>query len=276
LLTTPQTRSVSEDVSADDDDDDFDLSAELAEIEQEIANRPRNEMSRHGLPTRVEDAMSRIFSETNHQLEEPEGRRQRDALAQLKAAVVATEAARQLGDNARSRDAGQTFRDDLGALSPEGQPRAEGLPPLKLVKTVAEEKAKGAEAIETQARVSSKPLDVAADRLREIASKKDADPQSKTEDFVVFLDRHGVTDLGDRLEAAAAYITFVEGEADFTRPQLMRLVQSASREEITREDGLRCFGRLLRQARFSKLNNGRFKVDENTPFRPRSSRVAQG
>ena len=129
----------------------------------------------------------------------------------------------------------------------------------------------------SEPRITSKPLDIAADRLREIAANKEtSDEGGSTEDFVAFLERQGVTDLADRLEAAAAYITFVDGEADFTRPQLMRLVQSASREEITREDGLRCFGRLLRQSRFSKLNNGRFKVDDNTPFRPRTSRMAQG
>ena len=212
--------------------------------------------------------------ETNHQLDAPEGRRHRDALAQLKAAVAATEAAKQLGDNTRSRDAGQTFREDLGALDAESRGKQDSTPPLKLVKTVEEE----AEAANlSEPRITSKPLDLAADRLRKIAATKDArSDNTNSEDFVAFLERQGVSDLADKLEAAAAYLTFVDGEADFTRPQLMRLVQSASREEITREDGLRCFGRLLRQSRFAKLNNGRFKVDDNTPFRPRSSRVAQG
>ena len=282
LLTTPQ-RPVSEE-AVTDEDDDFDLSAEVAEIEKELAARPRDGMTRHGL-RRVEDAMSRIFNETNHQLDEPEGRRHRDALAQLKAAVAATEAAKQLGDNTRSRDAGETYRDDLGALDAENRTAPEGLPPLKLVTsdddksdrdTGGDEEADDNAQALSGGRVTSKPLDTAADRLREIAATKDAGSAGNTEDFVAFIERQGLTDLGDKLEAAAAYLTFVEGEADFTRPQLMRLVQSASREEITREDGLRCFGRLLRQARFSKLNNGRFKVDENTPFRPRSSRAAQG
>ncbi len=273
LLTTPQ-RPVSEDVSEDDDSDDFDLSAELAEIEKEIAARPRNEMTRHGLPRRVEDAMSRIFMQTNQQLDAPEGRRHRDALAQLKAAVAATEAAKQLGDNTRSRDAGETFRDDLGALATEGRSGSDGLPPLKLVKPSEDE---DEAPVISEPRITSKPLDVAAERLREIAATKDArDDSRKSGGFAAFLEKQGVTDLADKLEAAAAYMAFVEGEPDFTRPQLMRLVQSASREEITREDGLRCFGRLLRQSRFAKLNNGRFKVDENTPFRPRDPRVAQG
>lgn len=271
LLTTPQ-RPASEDVS-EDTDDDFDLSAELAEIEKEIASRPRNGMTRHGLPRRVEDAMSRIFMQTNRQLDEPEGRRHRDALAQLKAAVAATEAAEQLGDRHSSRDVGGAYRDDLGALETEGRKGSEGLPPLKLVKPEEDDDA----ASVPEPRITSKPLDVAAQRLRQIASTKDASEDGeKSEGFVAFLEKQGVTDLGDKLEAAAAYLAFVEGEPEFTRPQLMRLVQSASREEITREDGLRCFGRLLRQARFAKLNNGRFKVDDNTPFRPRTSRLAQG
>ncbi len=278
LLTTPQrpatvaTVATTDDEDSDDEDDDFDLTAELAEVEKEIAANPRNEMTRHGLPRRVEDAMSRIFSETNHQLDAPEGRRNRDALAQLKAAVAATEAAKQLGDSARSRDAGAAFRDDLGALDAENRDKPDGLPPLKLVTTTDEEEAK--EKVLSDDRVTSKPLDATADRLRQIAAAKE--PSATGMDFAGFLERHGVSDLSDKLEAAAAYLAFVEGEPDFTRPQLMRLVQSASSEEITREDGLRCFGRLLRQSRFSKLNNGRFKVDDNTPFRPRTSRMAQG
>ena len=51
---------------------------------------------------------------------------------------------------------------------------------------------------------------------------------------------------------------------------------SASDEEITREDGLRCFGRLLRQARLVKLANGRFQVAENTQYRPDGDKAAQG
>ena len=162
---------------------------------------------------------------------------------------------------------------DLGALEPESRKGSGGLPPLKLVTPDEDDDV----AAVPEPRITSKPLDIAAQRLREIAATKDASEEDdKTVDFVDFLEQQGVTDLGDKLEAAAAYLTFVDGEPDFTRPQLMRLVQSASRDEITREDGLRCFGRLLRQSRFAKLNNGRFKVDDNTPFRPRNSRVAQG
>ncbi|SFS14861.1 hypothetical protein [Yoonia litorea] len=269
LLTTPQ-RPMADDASINDDDD-FDLSAELAEIEKEIAARPRNEMTRHGLPRRVEDAMSRIFTETNQQLDSPEGRRHRDALAQLKAAVAATEAAKQLGESNRSRDAGETFRDDLGALDAENRQKRDGLPPLKLVTTV--EGTADGEA--SKPRETSKPLDIAAQRLREIAATKDSDEDTPAPGgFAAFLEKQGVSDLGDKLEAAAAYLAFVENDPDFTRPQLMRLVQSASREEISREDGLRSFGRLLRMGRFAKMNNGRFKVDDNTPFRPRKSRLA--
>ena len=274
LLTTPQRPDLRAQGDTPEDDDDFDLTAELAKVEEEIAARPRNELSRHGLPRRVEDAMSRIFSQTNQQLDEPEGRRHRDALAQLKAAVAATEAAKQMGDSQKSRDAGETFRDDLGALHSESGQTSQPLPPLKLVRN---EVAAATEQSVPQPRVTSKPLDVAAERLREIAAAKEtAKDASKSVDFVAFLEQHGVSDLADKLEAAAAYLAFVEGEPDFTRPQLMRLVQSASREEVTREDGLRCFGRLLRQARFLKLSNGRFQVSDNTRFRPRKSRVAQG
>ena len=268
LLTTRQSDS-KDDSDDDEDNDSFDLKAELAEIEREIAARPGNEVARHGLPRSVEDAMSRILNETNEQLDAPEGRRHRDAFTQLKAAVAATEASRQLGDVTKSRDMGAVFRDDLGALNAEGKAKGEGLPPLKLVTPIDDDE-------DEDSRPVSMPLDVASERLREIASKVASRDVSEDQSFAAFAQAHGTEDLADMLEAAAAYIAYVEGESDFSRPQVMKVVQSASSDEISREDGLRSFGRLLRQSRIVKLNNGRFQVAENTRFRPNDPRAAQG
>ena len=55
----------------------------------------------------------------------------------------------------------------------------------------------------------------------------------------------------------------------------MKKVQLAAADTFTREDGLRSFGRLLRQSRIIKLNNGRFQVSEDTRFRP-ADKAAQG
>jgi hypothetical protein len=119
-------------------------------------------------------------------------------------------------------------------------------------------------------------MEAASERLRKIATLKEADAKPETNDFADFAAAHGASDLTDQLEAAGAFICFVEGEEDFSRPQVMKLVQSATENEISREDGLRSFGRLLRQARLVKLANGRFQVAENTQYRPDGYKAAQG
>ena len=294
------------------EDDDFNLQEEVAKVEAEIAARQGNEVARHGLPRSVEDAMSRIMSQTDQHLNQPESRRHRDAFAQLKAAVAATEAARQLGDKVETRDPDADFKDDLGehdaqAEEAEVNDQVKTDSPLKLVRSrpiekeitteetddvakepvapkvastktriieVPEEPAKKEPALE--APKAAQPMDAASERLRQIAALKETEGAAKTTGFAEFAAAHGATDLVDRLEAAGAYICFVEGNADFSRPQVMKVVQSSTDEEITREDGLRCFGRLLRQARLVKLSNGRFQVSDNTQYRPDGDQAAQG
>ncbi|MEJ8559893.1 hypothetical protein QTO30_00605 [Yoonia sp. GPGPB17] len=276
-----------EETSEDDhddynDDDEFDLEAEVAKVEAEIAARQGNEFARRGLPRHVEDAMSRIMSQTDQHLNQPENRRHRDAFAQLKAAVAATEAARQLGDKGTTKpDPDEVYKDDLGAHEAKDKSEVKGTPPLKLVKSQEVKPAGNTLSKEaTLASQSAPESDSAADapsaRLRQIATMKEAEVAQEGDDFAAFIASHGATDLADKLEAAGAYICFVEGEADFSRPQVMKLVQSATSAEISREDGLRNFGRLLRQARLIKLENGRFQVSENTQYRPEGHQAAQG
>ncbi len=244
-------------------DDDFDLATEVALVEAEIARRQGNEVARHGLSRRVEDAMSRIMSQTDQHLNKPESRRHRDAFAQLKAAVAATEAARQLGDKGDARDPDEVFKDDLDVHA------AESKDDLGVSEAAEVNEAKGG----NDGKV--KPLDAASERLRQIASLKEAEGVPETTGFAEFAQAHGATELVDMLEAAGAYICFVEGEADFSRPQVMKVVQTASEGEVSREDGLRCFGRLLRQTRIVKMDNGRFQVAETSQYRPDDQRAAQ-
>lgn len=69
--------------------------------------------------------MDRLLSETDVKMQEPEGSRRRDAIAQLKAAVAAKEAARQVGEAYDDgQDVENAFRNDLSdAVRPEGGPR---------------------------------------------------------------------------------------------------------------------------------------------------------
>lgn len=278
-LTAKQASQIEDDNY--DDDDEFDLEAEVAKVEAEIAARQGNEFTRPGLPRHVEDAMSRIMSQTDQHLNQPENRRHRDAFAQLKAAVAATEAARQLGDKgADKREADEVYKDDLGAHEAKGKAEGKHVPPLKLVKSQEVKPGAGdrqtLQRPETAAPASAGSMEAASERLRKIATLKESDAKPETNDFADFAAAHGASDLTDQLEAAGAFICFVEGEADFSRPQVMKLVQSATENEISREDGLRSFGRLLRQARLVKLANGRFQVAENTQYRPDGYKAAQG
>ena len=282
LLLTP-----TEEYEDDDDssvlrasDDEFNLQEGVAKADAEIKARPSNEVAHHGLPRSVEDAMSRIMSQTDQHLNRPESRRHRDAFAQLKAAVAATEAARQLGDPGAqiNEDSEDAFKDDLGAHDAEEKAAAAPeTPPLKLIKNDNEHaKAGTKKAKQLRPAIADKSLDPASERLLQIAAQKEADSLQHTGGFAAFAAEHSTEDLVDLLEAAAAYITFVEGDEDFSRPQVMKKVQEASETEFTREDGLRSFGRLLRQSKITKLNNGRFQISPNTRFRPGDDHAAQG
>lgn len=252
--TSTELSSEHDDVASDEAADDADDQAPA--LRREIFSRREN------LPENDDDAMSRIMSQADERLNEPEGRRHRDAFAQLKAAVAATEAARQLGDRAADADPKDAFRDDLTEVTKpdEHEDRPISRPISRPLKLVAEQM------------IETPPADP-AERLRQIASVKETGEAKGG--FAEFAAEQGATELGDLLEAAAAYISFVEGDTDFSRPQVMKKVQMAANDEFSREDGLRSFGRLLRQSRIIKLNNGRFQVSEDTRFRP-DGNVAQG
>lgn len=268
-----------EDMSDPLDEEDDESAQHVSAIEAAIARRRENSSKRADLPGNVDETMNRMMSQADAHLNEPEGRRHRDAFAQLKAAVAATEAARQLGDaGAQTRDPGEAFREDLDAHEAEeadvvsrdiSDEIAATPSPLRLVP--AQRVSEDEDDTET---AEAAPASGATERLRRIASQRE-NVGEKTGGFAEFAAQKGATELGDLLEAAAAYIAFVEGDDDFSRPQVMKKVQMASADEFSREDGLRSFGRLLRQSKIIKLNNGRFQVSGNTRFRP-DDKAAQG
>ncbi|MFG5384561.1 hypothetical protein [Yoonia sp. R2-816] len=263
-------RDDAEDTAAhlvDDDDgaEDAAMDADDGETEDDIAMRRDNRSKRDNLPKNDDDAMSRIMSQADERLNEPEGRRHRDAFAQLKAAVAATEAARQLGDQNETTDPRDAFREDLDEAVRSEDEESDEAPAARSVSTPLK--------LVAEQRIEDEPSDP-ADRLRQIASVKD-DGEGQKGGFAEFASAKGATELADLLEAAAAYIAFVEGDDDFSRPQVMKKVQMASADQFSREDGLRSFGRLLRQSKIIKLNNGRFQVSEDTRFRP-DDKAAQG
>ena len=86
--------------------------------------------------------------------------------------------------------------------------------------------------------------------------------------FAAYAAERGAAELHDLLEAAAAYMSFVEGRDHFSRPQLMSKVRSAGSSDFNREDGLRSFGQLLRDGKIERSGNGQFTASGDIGFKP--------
>jgi len=219
-----------------------------------------------------EAAMSRLMSQTDAELNEPEGTRRRQAIAQLKAAVAATEAARQLGDdNDPNAEAENAFRDDLdqvvrprrASLSGERTERPRPAP-LKLV---------ASQRVDLATEDNSEP--VSPRRVKPENEVAEPTAQESDESFGDYAKTVGASALPELLEAAASHATFVEGFEEFSRIYLMKKVRRMSETKFSREDEMRHFGKLLRQGKITKLGSGRFQVTDQTRFRP-EAQAAQG
>ncbi|MEM6896694.1 MAG: hypothetical protein AAF576_04905, partial [Pseudomonadota bacterium] len=221
-----------------------------------------------------EATMSRLMDEAEVKLDEPQSKSRRDAYSHLKAAVAAKQAAESMGENDPSKAENREgdYRDDLAKVvrprraeaRPDGERTKRPAPaPLKLVASQrVDVPPEAAELEEQQAEVQVRPR-----RVPSIEPSAPAAPQSAG--FADFAASAGASELGDVLEAAASYVTHVDGSDVFSRPQVMRIVQQAMPQgSFTREDGLRAFGTLLRQGRIKKIRGGQFEVTENTRFQP--------
>ena len=241
-----------EDVLADDDDDEDD-------------NIPFG-AARDRLPAidgEMGDNMDRLMSEADHQMGEPESATRRDAFAHLRAAVAAKKADRSLDKDDTAQD--NAYRNDLADVVRPRRPIAtqgrtqrpdEDRPaPLKLV---AEQR------IDVDQPAPKGPV-----RPRRVASMQNASAADGEQSFSEFASDVGATKLPDLLEAAAAYMSFVEGREQFSRPQLMTKVRQAGPEDgFSREDTLRSFGKLLRDGKIQKLKGGRFVASQDIGFHP--------
>lgn len=93
--------------------------------------------------------------------------------------------------------------------------------------------------------------------------------------FADFAGKLGVKSLTDLLEAAAAYTTCMENRDQFTRPQLMRrLAAGTGGKPVSREDGLRSFGSLLRTGRIEKVSRGQYALSDRSVFLAEARRMA--
>lgn len=254
--TTSENEVITEDVVSETD-----TIADIAAKEQAAAARP----DMHGA---ADEDLSRLMAETDTQMGEPESTNRRDAFAHLRAAVAAKKADEAVGGPTEAEDTDEAYRDDLASVVRPRRPvsgtgtrterPAEQRPaPLKLV---AEQRI---DVSETNTVTPVRPRRVAA-VVNTPAQNVSADSAS----FADFAADVGADKLPDILEAAAAYLSFVEGHAQFSRPQLMTKVRQVEKENFTREDSLRSFGKLLREGKIEKLKGGRFQASDQIGFKP--------
>ncbi|MCT4555476.1 MAG: hypothetical protein N4A53_12375 [Pelagimonas sp.] len=221
---------------------------------------------------------SRLLDQTNEEMQEPEGNRRRSAIAHLRAAVAATKADRMLGGKQDKKDESEAYREDLadvvrprrpqGAPARHSRPQAEATARPAPLKLVAEQRV--AEAEQPSAPVRPRRINRSETRATTPRDSAMLPPEAPADgsDFAAYAENVGAKELSDLLEAAAAYMSFVEGRDQFSRPQLMTTVRQAELTESSREDRLRSFGQLLRDGKIEKTSGGRFTASERISFKP--------
>ncbi len=243
-----------------------------------------------------EPDLSRLMAKANSEMEEPQGKGRRSAIAHLRAAVAATRAEKRAGTDAKKKDDTVAYRGDLasvvrsvpGGKSGESKSTKSAPAPLKLVaaqrvdataEAKPEQPAQPAPETAQKAprRVPVRPRRVSSDQLDRDEVAKSAAPVSAKgttlSGFADYAASMGATQLPESTEAAAAYLTFVEGLERFSRPMLMRMSREVNIPQFTREEGLRAFGQLLRDKKIDKVAGGRFTANASINFKPRDSKA---
>lgn len=216
--------------------------------------------------------VGRLLQETDEKFNEDDGIRRRRVISQMRAAVAATKADRILSRiiprDEQEADEQNAYRQDLTramtrrpSFSDMTKAEAAARPaPLVLVSSQRVD----------QTDVPKPPSENTAPRRVSVSE----DTMAEASNFREFAANMGATELPDLLEAAAAYTAFVEGQAHFSRPEIMKRVARVDPAlEVSREAGLRSFGQLLRQGKIHKLQRGQFTVPASTRFNP-TQRIA--
>ena len=272
-------------------EDEDELARELAEVESEFAQSDAAEPETSARPARKpmlleqtsryfedddasgrsgkDEDVSRLMAAAERKMDDADNSSNRATYSQLRGAVAAAEAERSAGGNVNDDSSDGDYRADLASVvrprrqapRPRSGERPEDTRPAPL-RLVAEQR------IDLDPETPPAPV-----RPRRVSAEDvgGGDATSEADDdsgFVEFAREAGATELPDLLEAAAAYLSFVEGREQFSRPQLMGKVRQLKNQEFKREDGLRSFGLLLRQGKIEKTVGGRFTASDGIGFRP--------
>ncbi|MGR3434264.1 MAG: hypothetical protein ACU0CO_05140 [Shimia sp.] len=257
--------------------------ADAAPRRVERADRRGRAVLEDRIDPRGDDAaVDRLMAETEEKLSEPASRTRRQAFTHLKAAVAAKEADRAVaGIPEAEANPEREYRKDLAQVVRPRRPagrtpeapatsRRPDAAPLKLVAAQRVDAARSADPVQPR-RVAVRPARPAEAASGASGASGASDAPEATAATVPGFDRFaadaGAQTLGEMLEAAAAFTTEVEGNAVFSRPHVMKMVQRAMPGgSFVREDGLRAFGTLLRKGRLEKVRGGQFRVTPETHY----------
>ncbi|MGB3407864.1 MAG: hypothetical protein WBA67_10255, partial [Jannaschia sp.] len=223
--------------------------------------------------------LERLFAATDSRLSGEDTSRRHANISHLKAAVAARRADDTM-ETVKSDDTG-AYREDLASTV---RPRRAAAPaeartsrperpaPLVLVSEQrVEDEAEAIMAAPVTPRRAPRLAD--ADLVQDAAMDVPGGPQTPEfgDDVEQFAQDVGATDLADILEAAAVYSATVMGQDSFSRPRLLHLAAEAV-DDLSREDGLRGFGQLLRDGTLRKVSRGTFALGADSRFRDQAER----
>jgi hypothetical protein len=251
--------------SIDEDAQNEAADAEAAQARRVRAQESLGEDSNGGNDETVE----RLLSQTNSKLNDDHTQRRQSALAHLKAAVAATIADRvspkDSDERVETNAAVDDYRKDLASIvRPKAVERAEQKAEPEIVAEDAETADIEPLVLVPQARVEPD----AAVRPRRIDRNARAETaREQSTGFADYADEMGANELHDLLEAAAAYLSTVEGKPHFSRPEVMHMVMRHDRDRtFSREAQLRSFGDLLRNGTIEKVDRGQFVISNDSRY----------
>lgn len=243
-------------------EDEANVLSEISKVEAAMDGQSSNENA-------LDQDLSRLMDKADSQMDDPATSTQRETYSHLRTAVAATQAERE--DRPQQEESEESgYRGDLtSAVSPRRpeiqvtsmRPQSDTSSPLKLV---------------AEQRVDAREQDSGPVTPRRVTSKSEDEAGDSNEEggFALFAQEQGAQSLPDLLEAAAAYLSFIEGQEQFSRPQLMNKIRSLKQDDFNREESLRSFGQLLRDGKIEKAGGGRFAASTQIGFRPDDERAA--
>ncbi|MEX0276869.1 MAG: hypothetical protein AB3N19_05060 [Ruegeria sp.] len=236
---------------------------EITLVESELAKRASQPLPE---ADDLNDDVTRLMDTAGERMDDLETSGQRETYSHLRTAVAATEAERSDADDNAAESPDQDYRGDLESVVSPRRPEIQvtsirpdtDTAPLKLV---------------AEQRVDTDESDRGPVMPRRVTADQE-EAEDEEGGFARFAQEQGAQSLPDLLEAAAAYLSFIEGQEQFSRPQLMNKVRSLKQESFNREESLRTFGQLLRDGKIEKAGGGRFAASNQIGFRPDDKRAA--